>query len=147
MKKIITLFSLITIFSLITDHWALSQGIWKTYTTADGLAGNFVFCIAQDKRGNMWFGSWDAGISKLDTNGVWTTFINDPSVAICDIEIDSSNNKWFALSQMSGGYHGGYVVKFDDSTFTYYSPLGTPVINAPPNVLGRILQVTSGVVS
>jgi ligand-binding sensor domain-containing protein len=140
---------LTTVILLFIVHCAFSQGFWKTYTTADGLAGNLVFCIDQDKLGNMWFGSWDAGVSKLDTNGVWTTFINDPSVAIYDIEIDSSNNKWFALSQRGNGYYGDYVVKFDDSTFTYYSPTGNPLSEAPPNVLGQdsLGQIWCGVLT
>jgi ligand-binding sensor domain-containing protein len=102
---------LITVILLFTVHCAFSQGIWKTYTRADGLAGDSAFCIAQDKLGNMWFGTWGAGLSKLDTNGSWTNYLGS---VIYDIEIDSLNNKWLA--------YGKYVIKFDDSTFTYYKP-------------------------
>jgi hypothetical protein len=114
-------------FSLFTLHDSFSQGIWKTYTRADGLAGDTVYCIAQDKIGNIWFGTRGAGLSKLDTNGVWTSFANtDSFVFIKDIEIDSLNNKWLALSQRGAVLYGAYVVKFDDSTFTYYCPQGDP---------------------
>lgn len=129
---------LITIFLLFTVHCAISQGIWKSYTTADGLAGNFVFCITQDKLGNMWFGTRGNGLSKLDTNGVWTNFMNtDSTVYIYDIEIDSLNNKWLALAQDHARLFGTYVVKFDDSNFTYYSPTGNPIDHPKPLSLGQ----------
>jgi len=139
MKKIITLFSLITIFSLFTDHWALSQGIWKTYTRADGLAGDSVYCITQDKLGNYWFGTNGAGVSKLDINGNWTSFMNgDSFVVVGDIEIDSMNNKWMIIQQWGGHYAGeSHVVKFDDSTFTYYTPTWSPYYHPKPHCLGQ----------
>lgn len=136
---------LITAILLLTAHYAFSQGIWKTYTTADGLAGNFVFCIAQDRLGNMWFGTWGGGASKLDNNGIFTNYLTDMYTVIYDIEIDTSNNKWMAIAR--GG--SSFIVKFDDSTFTSYHPLGEPVINAPPNVLGQdsLGQIWCGVLN
>ena len=111
-----------------------SQGIWKTYTRADGLAGDTVYCIAQDKIGNLWFGTWYNGISILDTNGVITNIMNtDSSVYIIDIEIDSSNNKWIALAQDGGQINGTCVVKFNDSTFTYHTPTGNPYYEPLPS--------------
>ena len=136
MKQLIPI--LIIVMFLFTAHFAFSQGIWKTYTTADGLAGNYVCCITQDKLNNMWFGTWGHGLSKLDTNGIWTNFLTDSNVYVLDIEIDSINNKWLALSQNSGYYKWGtYIVKFDDSSFTYYSPTGHPKTEPAPNVLGQ----------
>ncbi len=137
MKKLITIFSLITLFSLITDHWALSQGIWKTYTRADGLAGDTVYCINQDKFGNMWFGHWAAGLSKLDTNGVWTNYWNstDSLVFIDDIEFDSLNNIWLSYDQLYGKTrYGEHIVKFNDSTIIYYNVIAGM---ASPICLGK----------
>jgi hypothetical protein len=94
MNRIIPI--LITIILLFTVHSAFSQGIWKTYTRADGLAGDSAFCITQDKLGNMWIGTWGAGLSKLDTNGNWTNYLGG---VIYDIEIDSLNNKWLAYGK------------------------------------------------
>ncbi|MFC1537192.1 hypothetical protein ACFL4P_00020 [Gemmatimonadota bacterium] len=31
---------------------------WSAYTTADGLASNFVEAIATDSMSNVWFGNW-----------------------------------------------------------------------------------------
>lgn len=124
---------LINVILLFTAHSALSQGIWKTYTRADGLAGDTVYCINQDKFGNMWFGTRGAGLSKLDTNGIWTNFLNDSTTYIYDIEIDNINNKWLALGRSGKTW----VVKFDDVDFTYYSPTGSPKYDPKPRCLGQ----------
>jgi len=129
---------LITIFLLFTAHDVFSQGIWKTYTTADGLAGNRVSRIAQDKIGNLWFGTEYTGVSMMDTNGVITNFMNiDSSAYIIDIEIDSLNNKWFALYQHGVAYYGTYIVKFDDSSYTYFEPTGSAIYDPLPYCLGQ----------
>ncbi|MDO9187517.1 MAG: two-component regulator propeller domain-containing protein [Bacteroidia bacterium] len=39
---------------------------FTNYTTKHGLADNTVKCIIEDKRGNMWFGTNENGISKFD---------------------------------------------------------------------------------
>lgn len=40
---------------------------WKTFTTRDGLANNIVMAIAVDKkRGHVWFGTAEGGISRLN---------------------------------------------------------------------------------
>ena len=124
---------LIITILLWIPKFVLSQGIWKTYTTEDGLACNEVFCISQDKLGNMWFGTWGGGLSKLDSKGVWTRFFGDTRTVIYDIEIDFSNNVWVALS--SDKDYKDYVVKIKDSSFTYYQPQGETGPN--PNVLGQ----------
>ncbi|HEX9974192.1 MAG TPA: two-component regulator propeller domain-containing protein, partial [bacterium] len=137
---------LITVILLFTVHYAFSQGTWKYYTRADGLAGDSVFAITQDKLGNMWIGTYGAGLSKLDTNGVWTNFFasRDCTVSIVDLEVDQSNNIWMIYFQLGGIYYlGYYVVKYDGSIFYYYEdPDGEPLGGATsPTTLG---QDTSG---
>jgi ligand-binding sensor domain-containing protein len=44
---------------------------WRNYTTADGLAGNIVFSITEDKDGALWFGT-DGGLSRFD-GSTWQT--------------------------------------------------------------------------
>ena len=41
-------------------------GTWATFTTDEGLAGNRVFSMFQDREGNLWFGSTDGGVSRYD---------------------------------------------------------------------------------
>lgn len=45
---------------------------WKSLTTADGLAGNIVYSIAQDKDGILWFGT-NRGVSRYSGTS-WQTF-------------------------------------------------------------------------
>lgn len=45
---------------------------WSNLTAADGLAGNIVFAIIEDARGNLWFGT-DQGLSRYDGKD-WQTF-------------------------------------------------------------------------
>lgn len=68
------------VFSVHADHrseamwfgtWGAGVSVfdgkstWKSYSTADGLAGNVVYSIAQDKDGNLWFGT-NHGASRFD---------------------------------------------------------------------------------
>ena len=131
MNRLIALLTIVVFICL--PYSTLPQGIWKTYTTDDGLACNEVFCISQDKLSNMWFGTWGGGLSKMDTNGVWTRFFGDVRTVIYDIEIDNLNNVWVALSSYKD--YKDYVVNIEDSTFTYYQPQGETGPN--PNVLGQ----------
>ena len=43
-----------------------TQGAWRTYTPADGLAGLEVSQITQDLEGYLWFGTITAGVSRFD---------------------------------------------------------------------------------
>jgi len=73
---------------------------FSMYTTANsGICSNRLRCIAVDSVGNLWMGSWDAGISKW--NGTtWQTIniTNSPltSPIINDICVDSANRIWIA---------------------------------------------------
>jgi ligand-binding sensor domain-containing protein len=42
---------------------------WRNFTSADGLAGDIVYSIAQDGKGALWFGT-DRGVSRYDS-GSW----------------------------------------------------------------------------
>lgn len=45
---------------------------WENYTTKDGMSGNIVYSIAQDKNGVMWFGT-DSGLTRFDGKN-WQSF-------------------------------------------------------------------------
>ncbi len=83
-------------------------GTWKTYTTSDGLASNFVLSIAVDGD-NIWFGT-NNGVSVFDIEeGTWTTYGTADGLVekhVNAIAIDTEGNKWF-------GTQGG-VSKLDD---------------------------------
>lgn len=73
------------VFSLIVDSddrvWAGTWGggvsrydgeRWTSFTRADGLAGNIVYSVAQDKTGAFWFGT-NHGLSRYDGRA-WTNY-------------------------------------------------------------------------
>ncbi len=74
------------VFSMLVDErddsvWAGTWGggvsrfdgkQWKNYTTAEGLAGNIVYSIAQDIHGILWFGT-NKGLSRFDGES-WITY-------------------------------------------------------------------------
>lgn len=72
------------VFSLIVDAeggvWAGTWGAgvgrfdgksWRNYSTREGLAGNIVYSILQDRSGVLWFGT-DQGVSRFDGK-TWRT--------------------------------------------------------------------------
>ncbi len=50
------------------------NGKWENLTTADGLSGNIVYSVAQDKNGVLWFGT-DRGLTRYDGKSwhIWNT--------------------------------------------------------------------------
>ena len=42
-----------------------SDCLFTHYSSEDGLSQNTIMSILQDKKGNMWFSTWD-GINKFD---------------------------------------------------------------------------------
>lgn len=102
----------------------MAQGVWTYYT--DELPG-VVFDMTQDEYGNYWFAT-DNAVCQIDTNGIWHTLVDS---AVWDstmffknqIVVDKENNKWFVGVAMSNPTKE-YVVKYDDTTFTYYNPSG-----------------------
>jgi ligand-binding sensor domain-containing protein len=128
------LLSILAILILICLPYSVfSQGIWKTYTTADGLPSDRIGAVIQDNFGNYLF-TTSKGLTTLDTNGIWSTYWCGDTASLSSIVIDSLNNKWLRVTQLKGYYFGNYVVKFDDSSFTYYSPTGHPEPQYEPHL-------------
>jgi hypothetical protein len=123
-----------------------SQGTWKYYTTADGLAHDHVWCINQDRDGNYWFGT-KKGLTKFDTNGVWTSYLTefgnprvDNEVWVMDLEFDSLNHKWIVAGGDFTAVNqsvGNYVIHFDDTTFTWYNPAEGSYSIQSPRCVGK----------
>ncbi|MDO9372269.1 MAG: two-component regulator propeller domain-containing protein [Gammaproteobacteria bacterium] len=69
---------------------------WKTYTTHDGLAGNFIFALALDKKGVLWAGT-NGGVSRFDGKN-WKSYTRKDGLMddfVYSIGVDKDNNKWF----------------------------------------------------
>ena len=101
--------------------------IWENSNS--GVSLQFVSASAADHTGNVYIGhSGDCGVSKYShaTNS-WTNFsLYSPGQVTCSasmglnsIRVDDSNNVWFCGT--------GGLAKYDQSTFTYYSFVNTPL--------------------
>lgn len=83
---------------------------FTTYTTAQGLAGNTVKCILEDKKGDLWFGTNGNGVSRFDGTS-FTNYSKEhglPQNTVLSIFEDRSGSLWF-------GSAGGGVCKYNPS--------------------------------
>jgi len=106
--------------------------MWTTFTTADGLAYDYVEAIAVDSGGRLWFGTW-GGVNVLDHGGTsfdkrddtWTTFTESDGLAdnyVRAIAVDDGNRLWFATgSGVSVLDHGGSPLYKGDDMWTTFT--------------------------
>ena len=52
--------------SVSAVEWDINKGTYRKYTISDGLANNNVHAIAQDNKGNLWFGTYGGGVSRYE---------------------------------------------------------------------------------
>jgi len=89
---------------------------FTNYNTEDGLAMTSIYCVTEDRNGNLWFGTYGGGVSKYDGKS-FTTFSTDQGLVdnlILSITEDRNGNLWF-------GTDGGGVSKYDGRSFTTFS--------------------------
>lgn len=87
------------------------NGVFKTYTTKDGLVDNSVLKITEDKNGILWIGT-KGGLSKLE-NGKFTNFTTADGLTnnqIREIYQDDEGIFWI-------GTYGGGILRFRDGKF------------------------------
>jgi ligand-binding sensor domain-containing protein len=68
---------------------------WTNYTTEDGLSGNIVYSVAQDKQNHLWFGT-NGGLTYFDGTS-WYTFSKDDGLLdnnIYAIAVTEKNEIW-----------------------------------------------------
>lgn len=102
----VLLLILVCLFSLA----APGRCEWKKFTTADGLVGNSIVSIAEDRDGSFWFAT-PSGVSRYD--GVaWTTYLSAYDQVQASAR-DRAGNLWF------GTAFG--VLRFDGSTWRRFT--------------------------
>jgi len=72
---------------------------WTTYTTDEGLAGNFIHAITGDQEGGLWVGT-DGGASYFD-GSVWKSYTVDDGLAgntVYAVASDRWGNIWFGTN-------------------------------------------------
>jgi len=119
---------------------AQPKGIFKQYTTENGLSHDGVLCMTKDKEGFMWFGTWD-GINRFDGHN-FVVYKSQPG--------DSSslkNNKIRTIIEDKAGYlwvktYDSRIYRFDKKTEKFI---------AVPNskkfedlVLDKVIPVSNG---
>jgi len=70
---------------------------FELFGVEDGLAQSQVFCIKQDSRGNIWFGTFGGGITRYNGSEFLTLTSKEglSSNTVYDILEDSNGNLWF----------------------------------------------------
>jgi ligand-binding sensor domain-containing protein/serine phosphatase RsbU (regulator of sigma subunit) len=89
---------------------------FMTYTSEQGLANNHVSGIAEDKSGNLWFGTFGGGASKYEGKS-FVTYTTEQGLAnnsVLSIIKDKSGNLWL-------GTFGGGASKYDGKSITTYT--------------------------
>jgi ligand-binding sensor domain-containing protein len=81
----------------------VNSTLHATYTTARGLAGNYINLISEDRKGNIWIGTDGEGVSVINDTGIvsYTEEHGLPSNFIHSIYIDSANVVW--IGTFGGG--------------------------------------------
>ncbi|MBI1926822.1 hypothetical protein HYR99_21585 [Candidatus Poribacteria bacterium] len=99
-----------------------TEGVWKTYRFVDGLAGNNVFAIMQDKEGAIWIGTEGGGVSRYDGRG-WTTYTQTDGLAhnvVKAILQDQTGAVWVGTGDWLGP--GGGISRFDGKNWKTHTP-------------------------
>src|SRR6185295_17857511 len=96
---------------------------FSSFNKMHGLKADEVLCMLQDKNGNIWFGTWEGGVSRYDGK-YFTHFTEKEGLTnkgpnnnnVLSIFEDKSGNMWF-------GTEGGGVSRLDrdGKTFRHFT--------------------------
>ncbi|WP_375561510.1 two-component regulator propeller domain-containing protein [Bernardetia sp. OM2101] len=88
----------------------------QDFTTNEGLVSNVIWTLYKDKKGDLWFGSNDNGLSRYDGTKFHSLTKNEglPHNRPAAITEDEDGNLWF-------GSIGGGIFKYDGKDFKVYT--------------------------
>ncbi len=95
---------------------AYRDGVFRTYTEADGLGSNFVTALAEGPDGALWIGVQGKGLMRLK-DGVFTRYTVEqglPGDAVVALYVDRSGTLWI-------GTNGYGLGRYADGVFTTYT--------------------------
>ncbi|NKB70233.1 MAG: AAA domain-containing protein [Candidatus Latescibacteria bacterium] len=96
----------------LSGLWRYDDRTWTRSTTGEGLGDNGVWCILEDRAGQLWFGTYE-GVSRYDGQQFTNYTVRDglaPGAVISLLE-DRAGQLWF-------GTWGGGVSRYDGQGFT-----------------------------
>ncbi|MEX1003411.1 MAG: two-component regulator propeller domain-containing protein [Crocinitomicaceae bacterium] len=99
----------------LEKHKQATSQTFGRFTQKEGLSNNAIWAIYEDKKANLWFGTWGGGVSKYDGES-FTHFTEKEGLSnnkVVSILEDKSGNLWF-------GTWGG-VNMFDGKTFRCFT--------------------------
>lgn len=128
MRLTITLFSVFWISALFAQDYNYIH-----YDPKDGLPSSTVYCIIQDSKGYVWFGT-DNGVSRFDGKN-FTNFTTDDGLTdneVLNIYADSKGRVWMMpFNKSLCYYYNGKIYNHTDDTAlkkvnfsSYISPIG-----------------------
>ena len=94
----------------------VNSRLHATYTTAQGLASNFINLISEDRKGNIWIGTDGEGISVIGDTAIvsYSEQHGLPNNFIHSIYVDSTDVVWI-------GTFGGGLARWKNGQFTSLS--------------------------
>ena len=110
---------------------------FRNFTTKEGLAGNDITCIYEDKAGNIWFGT-GSGASRYDGKSFqnFTTKEGLSNNDINSIVEDKTGKFWFGTR--------GNACFYDGKRFTVFTHAGKPFTNVRSIIVDRKSNVWLG---
>ncbi len=136
------------------DPSARDQRAWTVITKSDGLVDNYVLAIADDREGNVWFGTLD-GASKFTPRvgqNEWTTLRPEnsglTSSTVTAIAVDDSGHIWFGTAPMwiRSVYVGGGMTKYNpyEKGPSVWTTFDTTNSGLPSNAVSAIAFDSTG---
>jgi len=99
---------------------------WSTFTTADGLAGNYIHAIAEDSKSIIWAGT-DSGLSSYD--GDWLTWPESANMNIYSIAVNEDDGFWLGTDK-GAAYWAPYPTSVENEEA---GPEALTLVSAYPN--------------
>ena len=124
---------------MVAQTWGISGGNgvsrfvgeeFATFTTEEGMAADQVMALAEDSRGNIWFGTW-GGASWYDGQEMKT--LEEFQESVFSIVGDSRGNMWI-------GSNGRGAFRYDGKTLEHF----TSESGLPHRVINQILEDREG---
>ncbi|WP_115462169.1 adenylate/guanylate cyclase domain-containing protein [Winogradskyella aurantiaca] len=96
--------------------------VFQNYSTEEGVAVDLISCSFADSKGNLWFGTFVAGLSKYNGK-VFTRYTTSHGLIdneISQISEDQQGNIWIATSKGVSKFDGaGFTTVYNESKVTH----------------------------